>query len=622
MNNCGIIMFNKNEKCIVRALVSLYTIRQHYDGPITFFIETSPNGFKESVEYFGCNAIELEENTELKTLIRKTQIFANTPYDYTLWLDSDTILLGKVDEMFEYLENYDVAIPHFSNWYSDGPIMRRRINNFNGHVPEEVFKKSLEHNPSVNTGVVAYRKDSPFLRDWIDLTIKTNGLCFISDEVAFQVLYPSYHGIYIAPMKFNVSVRFGNDIDDKRIVHMHGGKHCIPQFPLCKQNWIPTFEKMRETNVANINHFVEKYSDRRLKKFLKGERVWGKEEEAEDVMNEYGVSVEKEKKSKKEKNSKASNGKDVTIVTACDEKYVDILRETFANWRKYKNIDEYPVIVFVHGIDSQDPRLDFLRLPNVKMIMWSMPIAESHREEMLSAFVFGTAENVETDYWLKLDADSYATDNRPFIDDTMKQYDFCGHRWGYSRPDHIRKLDEWAKGHNKSKLKNAKPMIEEGNIEGNRFYHKTKRTISYIQLHKTKFTKFCVRLLKERRLPAPTQDTFMFYVANRFDPDHVGTKNFKRHYGFTQGKGKWGAELMRQKLQQVDESFSKNPPMIQPKQNVDEAFVDSENDEETSPINVEMIPVNSHRKKQEETHNKPFIVPEGKDVIIEIVEVK
>ena len=83
MNN-GIIMFNKNEKVTVRALVSLYTIRQYYDGPITFFVETSPDGFKESVEYFGCNIVELEENKDLKTLTRKTQIFSNTPYDNTL----------------------------------------------------------------------------------------------------------------------------------------------------------------------------------------------------------------------------------------------------------------------------------------------------------------------------------------------------------------------------------------------------------------------------------------------------------------------------------------------------------------------------------------------------------
>jgi len=196
-----------------------------------------------------------------------------------------------------------------------------------------------------------------------------------------------------------------------------------------------------------------------------------------------------------------------------------------------------------------------------------MPNAENHREEMLSAFVLGAAVNVKTDYWLKLDADSYATDSRPFITDKMKQYAFFGHKWGYSRPSHIELLDKWAKTHWKAKLRKAKPMMEDGHIEGNRFYHNTKRTISFIQLHKSKFTRFCVSLLKDdengfKRLPAPTQDTYCFYVANRFNPETVGIGNFKKHCGFTQGKGKLGAEHIKKRVEEVDKRNQDSPSVI------------------------------------------------------------
>jgi hypothetical protein len=77
--------------------------------------------------------------------------------------------------------------------------MKRRIMNFKDQVSPEIFKAALDHKPAINTGVVAFRKDNKFLPDWIDLAIKTNGLCFISDEISFQVLYPSYQGIFIAP---------------------------------------------------------------------------------------------------------------------------------------------------------------------------------------------------------------------------------------------------------------------------------------------------------------------------------------------------------------------------------------------------------------------------------------
>jgi hypothetical protein len=228
------------------------------------------------------------------------------------------------------------------------------------------------------------------------------------------------------------------------------------------------------------------------------------------------------------------------------------LRLTFPNWRKYKNIDKHPVIVFVHGIPVGDRRLDFLRLPNVTLVPWSFPQAEDHREEMLSAFVFGAAEHVKTDYWLKLDADSFATNDKPLYDERYKQYAYCGHKWGYSRPDHIRGLDEWAKGHWKPKLKRAKPMINEGRVDGRRFYHDTKRTISFIQLHKLKFTKFCVSLCRERRLPVPTQDTFMFFVCNRFDPHLGGVANFKRDHGFTQGNSRRPVSELAEKIKEVD----------------------------------------------------------------------
>ena len=528
----GIIMFNRGEKCIVRAIVCLYSLRQHYDGPVTFFLEDPyPHEFDEVCKHFNVDIVHNEQKHELKALVRKTDMFTKPPYDRTLWIDSDMVIMGKLDDMFDYLDDADCAIPNFAGWWSDGPKISARTKRFKDIAEERHLKKALEHNPATNTGILSFKKSdkwTKFVKDWVTLAHKgSQKHIFIPDEVAFQILWPSADEwglkIHITDRKFNVSVLHDHGkSQDIRVWHMHGQKHVLDH-PNCRV-WKDLFDEMCKNNTANINSFL-KFADKRLNQYL---------------------------------SKKKGIHNDVTIVTACDPFYVDILRLTFENWRKYKNIDQHPVMVFVNGIDKKDPRLDFLKLPNVTIIPWILPEADNHREEMLSAFVFGTAEYVKTDYWLKLDADSYATDNRPFITDRMKEYAFCGHRWGYSRPDHIRSLDEWAKGHWKRKLKNAKPMIDEGKIEGRRFYHKTKRTISFIQLHKSKFTRFCVGLLRERKLPAPTQDTYMFFVANRFNPETVGIMNFKRHYGFTQGKGKLGVEHIRAKLQEVEEMNKKD----------------------------------------------------------------
>ena len=176
---------------------------------------------------------------------------------------------------------------------------------------------------------------------------------------------------------------------------------------------------------------------------------------------------------------------------------------------------------------------------------------------MLSSFILGSAQYVKTDYWIKLDADGMATNDNPLYEESFKNYAFVSHRWGYSRPDMIRKLDEWASKHWKRKLHNAKPMINEGKIEGNRFYHKGKRNISYVQFHKTKFIKFCVSLLKTKRLPVPSHDTFTYFVCNRFDPQLMCLKNFKRHYGFTQLRGRLGPDHIRQKVEETELKMAK-----------------------------------------------------------------
>jgi len=524
MDTRGVILYNKGNKCIIRAIVCLYSLRKHWYGPVTFFLEEPyPKEFEEVCKFFNVDII-YNSNPAQKALVRSAEVCLFSPYDRTMWLDADCIIVGAIDEMFDYLDEHDVAIPHFAGWWSDGGTISKRIKRYTGIAPQETIDEALKHHPAINTGILSFKNNVQFMKDWVELAKKGDGKMFIPDETAFQVLYPSAKdSIFIAPTDFNVSVLHDHDKSkDRRIIHYHGQKHVL-KHKNCDL-WKNEFQEMCDTNIANINSFLQ-YADKRLAKYLKAKA---------DGIDGFDLET--------------------TIVTACDPHYVEILKCTYPNWVKYKKIDEYPVIVFVNGMDIEtDERLEFLRKEkNVKLIPWAMPEAENHREEMLSAFVFGSAEHVNTSYWLKIDADSYATDYKPLLSEKMKNYKFCGHKWGYSRPKHIQMLDKWAKNHWKGKLRKSPPMIDEGRIEGNRFYHNKKRTISYVQLHQTKFTKFCVKIIKGKRLPAPTQDTYMFYVADRFCPDKIGVVNFKRDHGFTQGRGKGGAEPIRQKLLEVD----------------------------------------------------------------------
>ena len=537
METQGIVMFNCGTKCLVRAIVCLYSLRKHYDGKVTFFIEdaTTPKEFDDVCNYFNVDVVKLPDDPTTGALIKKTKSLWNTPYDKTLWIDADVVVVGKIDEMFEHLkDNITFSIPNFCNWWSDGKGISRRVKRFEGLVPQNILDEALNHYPAINTGVFSYKKQTKFLKDWIDLAVKTNGKrIFISDEIACQILMPQFKDeIYIADPKFNVSVLYGNEIEDKRLIHYHGSKSVL-SVPLC-DIFKQIFKEMRDNNIANINNFL-KYADKRITEYLKNGDI-------NKSLLPYQTS-------------------DVTIVSACDPLYIKALEITFPNWRKYKKIDNNPVIIFVNGMELTDTRLDFLRLPNVQLINWDetcMDKVESHRELMLSAFVLGAAKHVKTDYWIKLDADSYATNSTPFITEEMKQYSIYSHKWTYSRPTHIQAMDEWSKTCWHKKINNSKPMIEQGRIEGNRFYHNTKRFISYICFQKTRYTRYCVKLLDKNRLPCPSQDTFAYYCIQKLKPEAMGIGNFKKQYGFTQGRFKLGADHIKKCVEQVDINNANN----------------------------------------------------------------
>ena len=544
----GIIMFNRGERMLVRILVALYSLRKHYSGNVTFYVENPcpcPRELDEVLKYFNCNIVHLEERHDFKTLIRKTSLFGSqgiANYDKTLWLDTDVVVLNSLDGMFESLNDADLVIPHFCHWWSDGRAISKRINRFNGLIEQKYIDEALRHHPAINTGVLSFKnteKWKNFVDNvWIPLSDKAaNKGVFIADEVGLQLLMPSLNEwdikLKIAPIGYNMSVLHDHDQSkEKFVAHMHGDKHVLDTKN--SKYWKDTFKEMCDSNIANINYFLQ-YSDKRLKEYL------GKK----DIKSLLPYQTS-----------------DVTIVSACDPLYIKALEITFPNWRKYKKIDNNPVIIFVNGMELTDTRLDFLRLPNVQLINWDetcMDKVDSHRELMLSAFVLGAAKHVKTDYWIKLDADSYATNSTPFITEEMKQYSIYSHKWTYSRPTHIQAMDEWSKTCWHKKINNLKPMIEQGRIEGNRFYHNTKRFISYICFQKTRYTRYCVKLLDKNRLPCPSQDTFAYYCIQKLKPEAMGIGNFKKQYGFTQGRFKLGADHIRQKVEEVDKtSISKD----------------------------------------------------------------
>ena len=208
-------------------------------------------------------------------------------------------------------------------------------------------------------------------------------------------------------------------------------------------------------------------------------------------------------------------------------------------------------MLFINGFSGEEDQ-DLLPIMdlfphNTKIIPWNFPLAEDQRENMLTAFVFGSAEYVETPYWFKLDADAYAEDFNTLITDDMKNYVICGHKWGYSWARHIKTLVDWS---NKHEAFSALPndVYDMSRVNGRRYSHA--RTASYAQFHNSAFVRYAAQLAGDR-LPVPSHDTYLWYVANRLDLP-IKRHNFKRYRGMN---NKTQLDSLKEKIIGVDKRW-------------------------------------------------------------------
>ena len=543
----GVLFLNSGEKCMIRLLVAVQSLRRHYSGDITLFqYGQYPIWFKTVLDTFKVN-IRASDDMSVHPLVRKSMLWRDTPYDVNLFIDADTITLKPIDWAFRKVLRRKFAVTHFCNWKSSGQMISGRIKGFKKVCTHKEIRDAIEWGSAVNVGIFAFCKDSPMLPEWEKLTKlgKENNCSRIPDELACQVLCPRFPP-KLLPSTWGISVRFATEqeIKDAVIVHYHGMKHCQPDLPLCRL-W--ENEYMELCAKFAIPELRMPWGDKRLGRFQKRQfsevsvgirRVGGRVEYplTEPINSDNGLSQNKEEPTNGTKETKVPLdghvvGHEITYVTAVNEKYLDRLKKNYPLWMKVKGVRKKPFIVFARP-DVID-KLTFLNR-RATIIPWAYGLKEgySERESMLTAFIKAIGENVKTPYWCKIDADStpkvsvYEWDK---VIDNPWDYDIIGNRWGYTKSKggyekkhFLNILDEWwniAMGH--------EPLFPPNLPYEKRYSHK--RIASYICLHKTEFSKEVAELVGDNRLPIPSHDTLIWYIATRLGKK-IGGVNMRRYF--------------------------------------------------------------------------------------------
>lgn len=222
------------------------------------------------------------------------------------------------------------------------------------------------------------------------------------------------------------------------------------------------------------------------------------------------------------------NTADITLVLGVDAAHLEELRWVWPSWMRLKpELRKMPAIVFYDARQVQPEDLGFLSAhPNLRSVPWELPNACNQRERMLTGFVQVPAHEVITPWYLKLDTDVVAIGPGEWIKPEWFEPDpagevpvFISSKWGYSKPRFVMDLlDHWGDGVPELA---EKPRLNLPYTSANsRLRHP--RIISWLFFGRTDWTrKVAAFAAPDGRLPFPSQDSFMFYCAERLGCRYV-----------------------------------------------------------------------------------------------------
>jgi hypothetical protein len=483
-----VLYYNRGTSCYIRLLVSIFSLRKHYSGPVKLMQEGElDEAVAVMLGKLGVTVQFLPPSPD-PVLVARSSLWRVMEEDHALMLDADTVVRGPVDEFFDWIKQRGFVASWFTGWLTTGAIMRRRIDEWAKVVPEMVAP-AIAYRKAINGGVQGWSKGATMLPAYEALTRRGHAAgCnrIVLDEIALQLLLP-HHRHHLAAPVWNTSGAFG-DIRNARIVHYHGRKHCMdnPRCDLWKEHYFELLGAFPEHREA----LEQSWGDKRLGEFRK--RL-------------------------------ARARKNMTVVTAVNPAYAEKLKSNLRAWMSTPGLREQRFLVFVNGFRRRRDRAFLSEFPNVKVVRWSYPHPDAGtRELMLAAFLLGAAKHVKTPYWMKLDGD--CAPKRGWWEwPDYENFTVVSHHWGYTRMKGERASKHWFNRLDEV-FSPEHPLFQETfPADGQRISHRagnphglSQRFASFCHIERTEFTRRMAEVLNTRnagRMAIASQDTTSWYCT-------------------------------------------------------------------------------------------------------------
>ena len=183
----GIIYIVFNQKFVKEFLVSIESLKKHSpDIPVTVFCDKS----------FSDDRVDNLIQINPKHIRAKVDFINDSPYDNTLYLDSDTVINHDISDMFDIFPRFDVGATH--------DLARKRKKYCN--IPE--YNAIPYSFSEINGGIMSFTKNErteKFLKLWKEYFYKYSSKTSGWDQVSLRIsLWESGVNICHYPVEYNI----------------------------------------------------------------------------------------------------------------------------------------------------------------------------------------------------------------------------------------------------------------------------------------------------------------------------------------------------------------------------------------------------------------------------------
>jgi hypothetical protein len=264
----GVVYLLTHIQLAARLVVSLYSLRRWYHGPITVFT-TRPESHEIGKRCADDPNLRVRQEVCLErpglgytsSYLTKTTILERSPYRLSVFLDADTIVNGDIAELFAHANEAPLVATNFCSWTTmvepTSNYLERWRTLQDGSVGKAFDLKDridrLLQNPypAVNAGVFAFRNVRRVLRRWDALTWAARGLP-MPDEISLQLmLLETKHRMLGS--QFNCHPNTWRPGLEARIWHFAGRSHLARG--RCEQIWLPLYKECRQRRIAGIDEW-------------------------------------------------------------------------------------------------------------------------------------------------------------------------------------------------------------------------------------------------------------------------------------------------------------------------------------------------------------------------------